>query len=294
MFYNATTKKYDITSMMQDVYVKLSGLLATEGFKAEDGYSVNLVACDDTIPSLSIAITHLGYTVPILYYRGQDIKPGLDGRPDIKFESIYKYELQKVFGNTTLTQVQMLTEIENAISRVNQQAAELLYDQIKTHKVLKDFEKIVMVENVSTKNFPSPEEMFSKFEQYYNNCTAQSKLPFPTTIGDFFEHIKATIMKNTAFWVGSINRDSAVMNKYEIKCAAYIDPSIFSVYHDLESMYGFDITAATCLGTVDDTTGEYAKSPIELSIEETNRTYTSELMGICGNTACIPVVRRTA
>ena len=294
MFYNATTQKYDVTTMMQDVYVKLSGLLATEGFKAEEGYSVNLVSCNDTIPSLSIAITHLGYTVPILYYRGQEVKPGLGGAPDIKFESIYKYELQKVLGNTTLTQGQMLTEIENAISRVNQQAAELLYDQIKTHKVLKDFEKIVMVENVSTKSFPSPEEMFAKFELYYNNCKAQSKLPFPSTIGDFWEHIKMTIMKNTAFWVGSINRDSCMMDKYGINCATYINPSIFSVYHDLESIYGFDSATAACLGTVDDTTGDYVKSPIELSIEETDKVYTSELMGICGNTVCIPVVRRTA
>ena len=200
--------------------------------------------------SISFEITHIGYPVEILFYNGTVFKR------DSLFTVDYKSVIEMI-KDGSLTPQQKEDAVDKQIESLNTSTAEMIYDQIKTHQVLKSFEKLVHDKYVVPRNFPSPEKMWEEFKSYYEAVKSiPSPIPFPCTIDDWWNYLEKTIKKNTAFWHAS--DDIEVGNMYNIKSYHYTD--FFTVYYDLEEYYSsdyrksIDIAIETAIAKSDRTT----------------------------------------
>lgn len=238
------TKSINVTYIINDIVKRVYERLAAYKLTNE-GYELHFVSKSSDAIDFQVSITHIGYSVPI-------IPPLPDKKDFLSFES-YKKEIPDVNTEDTNASVR----IEQIIDKCNDDAAKQIADQIKTHQVLKAFEKIVYDKYVVPRNFPSPEQMWEEFKAYYEAVKSiPSPIPFPCTIDDWWNYLEKTIKKNTAFWHAS--DDIEVRNMYNIKSYRYAD--FFTVYYDLEEYYSsdyrksIDIAIETAIAKSDRTT----------------------------------------
>lgn len=247
IYYNSTANTIDPTRVIQNIANKVYNALSNAGIQ---GYDLRCTKIDIPTMSISFEITHIGYPVEILFYNGTVFKR------DSLFTVDYKSVIEMI-KDGSLTPQQKEDAVDKQIESLNTSTAEMIYDQIKTHQVLKSFEKIVHDKYVVPKNFPSPEKMWEEFKAYYEAVKSiPSPIPFPCTIDDWWNYLEKTIKKNTAFWHAS--DDIEVGNMYNIKSYHYAD--FFTVYYDLEEYYSsdyrksIDIAIETAIAKSDRTT----------------------------------------
>lgn len=247
IYYNSTANTIDPTRVIQNIVNKVSNALSNAGIQ---GYDLRCTKIDIPTMSISFEITHIGYPVEILFYNGTVFKR------DSLFTVDYKSVIEMI-KDGSLTLQQKEDAVDKQIESLNTSTAEMIYDQIKTHQVLKSFEKLVHDKYVVSKNFPSPEKMWEEFKAYYEAVKSiPSPIPFPCTIDDWWNYLEKTIKKNTAFWHAS--DDIEVRNMYNIKSYRYAD--FFTVYYDLEEYYSsdyrksIDIAIETAIAKSDRTT----------------------------------------
>jgi hypothetical protein len=227
IYYNSTANTIDPTRVIQNIVNKVSNALSNSGIQ---GYDLRCTKIDIPTMSISFEITHIGYPVEILFYNGTVFKR------DSLFTVDYKSVIEMI-KDGSLTPQQKEDAVDKQIETLNTSTAEMIYDQIKTHQVLKSFEKIVHDKYVVPKNFPSPEKMWDEFKAFYEAVKSiPSPIPFPCTIDDWWNYLEKTIKKNTAFWHAC--DDIEVRNMYNIKSYRYAD--FFTVYYDLEEYYSSD------------------------------------------------------
>ena len=227
IYYNANINTIDPTRVIQNIANKVFNALSNAGIQ---GYDLRCTKIDIPTMSISFEITHIGYPVEILFYNGTVFKR------DSLFSVDYKSVIELI-KDGSLTPQQKEDAVDKQIESLNTSTAEMIYDQIKTHQVLKSFEKIVHDKYVVSKNFPSPEKMWEEFKSFYEAVKSiPSPIPFPCTIDDWWNHLEQTIKRNTAFWHAS--DDIEVGNRFNIKNYHYAD--FFTVYYDLEEYYSSD------------------------------------------------------
>ena len=218
------TKSINVTYITNDivkrVYERLTAYKLTD-----EGYELHFVSKSSDAIDFQVSITHIGYSVPI-------IPPLPDKKDFLSFES-YKKEIPDVNTEDTNASVR----IEQIIAKCNDDAAKQIADQIKTHQVLKGFEKIVYDKYVVPRNFHSPEQMWEEFKAYYEAVKSiPSPISFPCTIADWWNHLEQNIKKNTAFWLDDIRSgDPCIRKEYNLTYSSCFEPDIFSVYTDMSS-----------------------------------------------------------
>lgn len=247
IYYNSTSNTIDPTRVIQNIANKVFNALSNAGIQ---GYDLRCTKIDIPTMSISFEITHIGYPVEILFYNGTVFKR------DSLFSVDYKSVIELI-KDGSLTPQQKEDAVDKQIESLNTSTAEMIYDQIKTHQVLKSFEKLVHDKYVVSKNFPSPEKMWDEFKAFYEAVKSlPSPIPFPCTIDDWWNHLEQTIKRNTAFWHAS--DDIEVRNRFNIKSYRYAD--FFTVYYDLEEYYSsdyrksIDIAIETAIAKSDRTT----------------------------------------
>lgn len=227
IYYNANTNEVDKTKVIQSIVFKVSNALAISKIQ---GYDLTCTNFDVPNMKISFEITHIGYPVEILFYNGTVFKRSKDFAVDYK-------SVLDIIKNQALTPQQKEDAVDRQIETINESIAGMLYDQIKTHQVLKSFEKIVYDKYVVKKNFPSPEQMWEEFKTYYDTVkSVPSPIPFPCTIADWWLKLEETIKRNTAFW--HARDDIALRRQYGIE--KFVNAQFFTVYHDLEDYYCSD------------------------------------------------------
>lgn len=243
------TKSINVTYIINDIVKRVYECLTAYKL-TDEGYELHFVSKSSDAIDFQISITHIGYSVPII--------PPIPDKKD--FLSIDSY--QKEMLDADMEDTDAFVRIEQIIDKCNDDAAKQIADQIKTHQVLKSFEKIVYDKCVVPRNFPSPEQMWEEFKAYYETVKSiPSPISFPCTIDDWWNHLEQTIKKNTANWINDIvSGDPKVRKKYGIAGLDYA-PLIFSVYYDLEKVY-CDSTSQTqssmCKSTVKIVTPSYS------------------------------------
>lgn len=227
IYYNATSNTIDPTRVIQNIVNKVSNALSNSGIQ---GYDLRCTKIDIPTMSISFEITHIGYPVEILFYNGSVFKR------DSLFSVDYKSVIEMI-KDGSLTPQQKEDAVDKRIESLNTSTAEMIYDQIKTHQVLKSFEKLVYDKYVVPRNFPNPEQMWDEFKAYYEAVKSiPSPIPFPCTIDDWWEKLEETIKRNTAFWLDSIRSgDSCIRKEYNLSYSSSFKPDIFSVYTDMSS-----------------------------------------------------------
>lgn len=247
IYYNSTSNTIDPTRVIQNIANKVFNALSNAGIQ---GYDLRCTKIDIPTMSISFEITHIGYPIEILFYNGTVFKR------DSLFSVDYKSVIELI-KDGSLTPQQKEDAVDKQIESLNTSTAEMIYDQIKTHQVLKSFEKLVHDKYVVSKNFPSPEKMWDEFKAFYEAVKSlPSPIPFPCTIDDWWNHLEQTIKRNTAFWHAS--DDIEVRNRFNIKSYRYAD--FFTVYYDLEEYYSsdyrksIDIAIETAIAKSDRTT----------------------------------------
>ena len=269
IYYNANANEIDKTKVIQSIVFKVSNALASTGIQ---GYDLACTNFDVPNMSISFEITHIGYPVEILFYNGTVFKRSKDFTVDYK-------SVLDIIKDQTLTPQQKQDAVDKQIETVNGSIAGMLYDQIKTHQILKSFEKLVHDKYVIPRNFPSPEQMWDEFKAFYEAVKSiPSPIPFPCTIADWWNHLEQNIKKNTAFWLCASSHDYSMMKKYitgEVNDC--MSPSIFSVMTDLYGVYSFssndDMTSK--LGT-----SEIVKTPFICNLEFFEDNFINELNGV--------------
>lgn len=235
IYYNANANMLDTAKIVQNVLFKLDNALQTQGIQ---GYTVNCITFDVAGMKSVYQISHIGYPVEVLFYNGTN--HGKDSSMTFTYGKV-----SDIFAQTNLTPQQKESEIDRQIEETNTSIAMMLYDQIKTHQVLKSFEKLVYDKYVVPRNFPSPEKMVEEFKLYHEAVKSiPSPIPFPCTIDDWWMKLEDTIKKNTAFWLDSISSgDPCIRKDYNLTYSSCFKPDIFSVYIDMSS----DIMNADCV-----------------------------------------------
>ena len=269
IYYNVNANEIDKTKVIQSIVFKVSNALATTGIQGYD-----LVCKNFDVPNMTISfeITHIGYPVEILFYNGTVFKRSKDFTVDYK-------SVLDIIKDQSLTPQQRQDAVDKQIETVNGSIAGMLYDQIKTHQVLKSFEKLVHDKYVVPKNFPSPDQMWEEFKAYYEAVRSiPSPIPFPCTIADWWNHLEQIIKKNTAFWLCTLTHDYSLMKKYiagEVNDC--MSPSIFSVMTDLYEVYSFSShdDMMSKLGT-----SEIVKTPFVCNLEFFEEYFINELNGV--------------
>ena len=181
IYYNATSNTIDPTRVIQNIVNKVSNALSNSGIQ---GYDLRCTKIDIPTMSISFEITHIGYPVEILFYNGSVFKR------DSLFSVDYKSVIEMI-KDGSLTPQQKEDAVDKRIESLNTSTAEMIYDQIKTHQVLKSFEKLVYDKYVVPRNFPNPEQMWDEFKAYYEAVKSiPSPIPFPCTIDDWWESLK--------------------------------------------------------------------------------------------------------
>ena len=227
IYYNVNRNEIDKTKVIQSVVFKVTNALTSTAIQ---GYDLTCTGFDVPNMTISFEITHIGYPVEILFYNGTVFKRSNEFKVDYK-------SVLDIIKDQALTPQQKEDAVDKQIETINGSIAGMLYDQIKTHQVLKGFEKIVYDKYVVPKNFPSPEKMVEEFKVYYDAVKSiPSPIPFPCTIADWWVKLEEIIKKNTAFWHAC--DDIEVRNIYNIKSYRHAD--FFTVYYDLEEYYGSD------------------------------------------------------
>jgi hypothetical protein len=224
IYYNVNANKIDNTKVIQSIVFKVTNALANTGIQGYD-----LVCTNFDVPTMTISfeITHIGYPVEILFYNGTVFKRSKDFTVDYK-------SVLDLIKDQTLTPQQKQDAVDKQIETVNGSIAGMLYDQIKTHHVLKSFEKLVYDKYVVSRNFPSPEEMWEEFKAFYEAVSSiPSPIPFPCTIADWWVKLEEIIKKNTAFWKSATTGDASYYVKYGLEKRDYYEPTCFSVYEDI-------------------------------------------------------------
>ena len=216
------TKSINVTYITNDIVKRVYECLAAYKL-TDEGYKLHFVSKSSDTIDFQVSITHIGYSVPI-------IPPLPDKKDFLSFES-YKKEIPDVNTEDTNASVR----IEQIIDKCNDDAAKQIADQIKTHQVLKAFEKIVYDKYVVPRNFPSPEQMWEEFKAYYEAVKSiPSPIPFPCTIADWSVKLEETIKKNTAFWKYEMTRDESYRVNYGLDSSkSFFGPNYFTVYHDM-------------------------------------------------------------
>jgi hypothetical protein len=269
IYYDANTNKVDDTKVIQNITFNVTNAMATTGIQ---GYSVVCTEFDVPNMRISFQITHIGYPVEILFYTGSVFKR------EKEFSTTYKTTLDLI-KDPSLTPQQRQDAVDAQIAKTNTSIAMMLYDQIKTHQVLKSFEKLVYDKYVVPKNFPSPEQMWEEFKAFYEAVKSiPSPIPFPCTIADWWNRLEQNIKKNTAFWLCTSTHDYSLMKKYITgEVNDYMSPSIFSVMTDLYEVYSFSShdDMVTKLGT-----SEIVKTPFICNLEFFEDNFVNELNGI--------------
>lgn len=269
IYYNVTKNEIDKTKVIQSIVFKVSNALATTGIQ---GYDLACTNFDVPNMTISFEITHIGYPVEILFYNGTVFKRSKDFTVDYK-------SVLDIIKDQALTPQQKEDVVDKQIETINGSIAGMLYDQIKTHQVLKSFEKLVYDKYVVPKNFPSPEKMVEEFKAYHEAVKSiPSPIPFPCTIDDWWVKFEEIIKKNTAFWLCTSTHDYSLMKKYiteEVNDC--MSPSIFSVTTDLYEVYSFSShnDMASKLGT-----SEIVKTPFVCNLEFFEGNFINELNGV--------------
>lgn len=231
IYYDADTNKVDNTKVIQNITFNVTNAMATTGIQ---GYSVVCTGFDVPNMRISFKITHIGYPVEILFYTGSVFKR------EKEFSTTYKTTLDLI-KDPSLTPQQKQDAVDAQIAKTNTSIAMMLYDQIKTHQVLKSFEKLVYDKYVVPKNFPSPEKMVEEFKAYHEAVKSiPSPIPFPCTIDDWWMKFEEVIKRNTALSSCTLSRDYSLMKKYitgNMKDCTI--PAVFSVTIDLYEVYSF-------------------------------------------------------
>lgn len=228
IYYNANANMLDTAKIVQNVLFKLDNALQTQGIQ---GYTVNCITFDVASMKSVYQISHIGYPVEVLFYNGTNHSK------DSSMTFTYG-KVSDIFAQTNLTPQQKESEIDRQIEETNTSIAMMLYDQIKSHQVLKSFEKIVHDKYVVAKNFPSPERMWEEFKAYYEAVkSVSSPIPFPCTIDDWWNHLEHNIKKNTAFWNYAITKDASYRVNYGLEKRDYYDPDHFTVCSDMYDEY---------------------------------------------------------
>ena len=245
IYYNANRNEIDKTKVIQSVVFKVTNALASTAIQ---GYDLTCTGFDVPNMTISFEITHIGYPVEILFYNGTVFKRSKEFKVDYK-------SVLDIIKDQTLTPQQREDAVDKQIETINGSIAGMLYDQIKTHQVLKGFEKIVYDKYVVPKNFPSPEKMVEEFKVYYDAVKSiPSPIPFPCTIADWWVKLEEIIKKNTAFWKYAITHDEAYRVNYGLALKDFFRPNYFTVYDDM-----FDI----CCWELDED-HESAKNRVEI------------------------------
>lgn len=222
IYYNVNTNEIDKTKVIQSIVFKVSNALASTGIQGYD-----LVCTNFDVPNMTISfrITHIGYPVEILFYNGTVFKRSKDFTVDYK-------SVLDLIKDQTLTPQQKQDAVDKQIETVNGSIAGMLYDQIKTHQVLKSFEKLVHDKYVVPKNFPSPEQVWDEFKAFYEAVRSiPSPIPFPCTIADWWNHLEQNIKKNTAFWKYAITGDVSYRINYGMEKKDFYEPNYFTIYN---------------------------------------------------------------
>lgn len=231
IYYNVNANEIDKTKVIQSIVFKVSNALASTGIQGYD-----LVCKNFDVPNMTISfeITHIGYPVEILFYNGTVFKRSKEFTVDYK-------SVLDIIKDQTLTPQQKQDAVDKQIETVNGSIAGMLYDQIKTHQVLKSFEKLVYDKYVVPRNFPSPEKMVEEFKAYHEAVKSiPSPIPFPCTIDDWWVKFEEVIKRNTALSSCALSRDYSLMKKYitgNMKDCTI--PAVFSVTIDLYEVYSF-------------------------------------------------------
>lgn len=225
IYYNSTANVIDQTKVVQNITNKVFNALSNAGIQ---GYELRCTNIDIPTMSVSFEITHIGYPVEILFYNGTVFKR------DSLFTVDYKSVIEMI-KDGSLTLQQKEDAVDKRIESLNTSTAEMIYDQIKIHQVLKAFEKIVYDKYVMKKNFPNPEQMWEEFKAYYEAVKSiPSPIQFPCTIDDWWEKLEETIKKNTAFWNYKITRDESYRVNYGLDTnKSSFNPNYFTVYHNM-------------------------------------------------------------
>ena len=223
------TKSINVTYIINDIVKRVYECLAAYKL-TDEGYELHFISKSPDTIDFQVSITHIGYSVPI-------IPPIPDKKDFLSFES-YKKEIPDVNTEDTNAYVR----IEQIINKCNDDAAKQIADQIKTHQVLKSFEKMVYDKYVVTRYFPSPEQMMEEFKTYYDAVkSVPSPIPFPCTIADWWVKLEEIIKKNTAFWLNDIRSgDPCIRKKYNLISSSHFAPDIFSVYTDMSDIMNAD------------------------------------------------------
>ena len=224
IYYDANTNKVDDTKVIQNITFNVTNAMAATGIQ---GYSVVCTGFDVPNMRISFQITHIGYPVEILFYTGSVFKR------EKEFSTTYKTTLDLI-KNPSLTPQQRQDAVDAQIAKTNTSIAMMLYDQIKTHQVLKSFEKLVYDKYVVPRNFPSPEKMVEEFKAYHEAVKSiPSPIAFPCTIDDWWVKLEDNIIKNTAFWKYVLTGDVSYRVNYGMEKKDFYDPDYFTVYNNM-------------------------------------------------------------
>lgn len=224
IYYDANTNKVDDTKVIQNITFNVTNAMATTGIQ---GYSVVCTGFDVPNMRISFQITHIGYPVEILFYTGSIFKR------EKEFSTTYKTTLDLI-KDPSLTPQQRQDAVDAQITKTNTSIAMMLYDQIKTHQVLKSFEKLVYDKYVVPRNFPSPEKMAEEFKAYHEAVKSiPSPIAFPCTIDDWWVKLEDNIIKNTAFWKYVLTGDVSYRVNYGMEKKDFYDPDYFTVYNNM-------------------------------------------------------------
>lgn len=222
IYYNVSTNKVDDTKVIQNITFNVTNAMANTGIQ---GYSIVCTGFDVPNMRISFKITHIGYPVEILFYNGSVFKR------EKEFSTTYKTTLD-IIKDPTLTPQQRQDAVDAQIAKTNASIAMMLYDQIKTHQVLKSFEKLVYDKYVVPRNFPSPEKMVEEFKVYHEAVKSiPSPIAFPCTIDDWWVKLENNIVKNTAFWNYVITGDVSYRVNYGMEKKDFYEADYFTVYN---------------------------------------------------------------
>ena len=232
IYYNVNANEIDKAKVIQNITFNVTNAMATTGIQ---GYSIVCTGFDVPNMRISFEITHIGYPVEILFYTGSVFKR------EKEFSTTYKTTLN-IIKDPSLTPQQRQDAVDAQIAKTNTSIAMILYDQIKTHQVLKSFEKLVYDKYVVPRNFPSPEKMVEEFKAYHEAVKSiPSPIPFPCTIDDWWVKFEEVIKKNTAFWLDNIRSgDPCIRKDYNLTYSSCLEPDIFSVYTDMSDIMNVD------------------------------------------------------
>lgn len=222
IYYNVNRNEIDKTKVIQSVVFKVTNALASTAIQ---GYELTCTDFDVPNMTISFEITHIGYPVEILFYNGTVFKRSNEFKVDYK-------SVLDIIKDQALTPQQKEDAVDKQIETINGSIAGMLYDQIKTHQVLKSFEKLIYDKYVVPRNFPSPEQMLEEFKVYYNAVkSTPSPIPFPCTIADWWVKLEEIIKKNTAFWKYVITGDASYRVNYGLEKKDFYEPNYFTVYN---------------------------------------------------------------